>query len=81
MVQITEREFTELFPGQVVRVGMVHDTSNLDPLVKEYNETKRKLEDLLDDYMGRQKHLMKVKRRKVPHLHLTAAAVQPGICA
>ena len=63
--QITEREFQELFPGQVVRVGMVHDTSDLDPLVKEYNQLKRKLEDLLDDYLGRKKRLLKIKRRKV----------------
>ena len=65
LVQITEREFQELFPGQVVRVGMVHDTSDLDPLVSEYNQLKRKLEDLLDDYLGRQKRLLKIKRRKV----------------
>ena len=64
-MQITEREFQELFPGQVVRVGMVHDTSALDPLVTEYNQVKRKLEDLLDDYLGRQKRLLKIKRRKV----------------
>lgn len=44
---------------------MVHDTSSLDPLVKEYDQLKRKLEDLLDDYLGRQKRLLKIKRRKV----------------
>lgn len=64
-MQITESEFKELFPDQVVRVGMVHDTSHLDPLVKEYEQLKRKLEDLLDEYLGRQKHLLKIKRRKV----------------
>ena len=63
--QITEREFHELFPGQVVRVGMVHDTTALDPLVKEYEKVKRQLEDLLDEYIGRKKQLKKIKRRKV----------------
>jgi len=65
LLQITEREFEELFPGQVVRVGIVHDTTALDPLVKEYEQVQRQLEDLLDEYIGRKKQLMKIKRRKV----------------
>ena len=64
-MQITEREFGELFPGQVVRVSVVRDTSALDPLVKEYEKVKRQLEDLLDEYLGHKKQLQKIKRRKV----------------
>ncbi|KAL0039508.1 hypothetical protein WJX77_000232 [Trebouxia sp. C0004] len=63
--EITEREFEELFPGQVARVGMVHDTTALDPLVKEYQKVTRQLEDLLDEYIGRKKQLKKIKRKKV----------------
>lgn len=64
-MQITEREFQELFPGQVVRVRIVHDTGSLDSLVKDYEQMKRQLEDLLDEYLGRHKHLKKIKRKKV----------------
>ncbi|DBA81315.1 TPA: hypothetical protein ACH3X2_006925 [Trebouxia sp. C0005] len=63
--EITEREFEELFPGQVARVGIVHDTTALDPLVKEYQKVTRQLEDLLDEYIGRKKQLKKIKRKKV----------------
>lgn len=64
-VQITEREFQELFPDQVVRVRVVHDTGALDPLVKDYEVIKRKLEDLLDEYLGCHRQMKKIKRKKV----------------
>jgi hypothetical protein len=67
LLQITEREFEELFPGQVARVGIVHDTTALDPLVKEYQKVTRQLEDLLDEYIGHKKQLKKIKRKKVRH--------------
>ena len=71
-MQITEREFEELFPGQVARVGIVHDTTALDPLVKEYQKVTRQLEDLLDEYIGRKKQLKKIKRKKVTQMLLFA---------
>lgn len=64
-MQITEREFQELFPGQVVRVRIVHDTGSLDSLVQDYEAMKRKLEDLLDEYLGRHRQMTKIKRKKV----------------
>lgn len=71
-MQITEREFEELFPGQVAWVGIVHDTTALDPLVKEYQKVTRQLEDLLDEYTGRKKQLKKIKRKKVTQMLLFA---------
>jgi hypothetical protein len=71
-LQITEREFEELFPGQVAWVGIVHDTTALDPLVKEYQMVTRQLEDLLDEYIGRKKQLKKIKRKKVTQMLLFA---------
>ncbi len=71
-MQITEREFEELFPGQVAWVGIVHDTTALDPLVKEYQKVTRQLEDLLDEYIGRKKQLKKIKRKKVTQMLLFA---------
>jgi len=71
-LQITEREFEELFPGQVAWVGIVHDTTALDPLVKEYQKVTRQLEDLLDEYIGRKKQLKKIKRKKVTQMLLFA---------
>lgn len=65
LLQITEREFEELFPNQVARVSIVHDTTALDPLVKEHQKVTRQLEDLLDEYIGRKKQLKKIKRKKV----------------
>ena len=64
-MQITEREFQELFPGQVVRVRIVHDTGSLDSIVKDYEKMKRQLEDLLDEYLGRHKQMKKINRKKV----------------
>ena len=46
-------------------MGIVRDTTALDPLVKEYEKVTRKLEDLLDDYIGRKKQLKKIKRKQV----------------
>jgi len=43
----------------------VHDTTALDPLVKEYQKVTRQLEDLLDEYIGRKQQLKKIKRKKV----------------
>ena len=71
-MQITERAFEELFPGQVAWVGIVHDTTALDPLVKEYQKVTRQLEDLLDEYIGRKKQLKKIKRKKVTQMLLFA---------
>ena len=50
----------------------MHDTTALDPLVKEYQKVTRQLEDLLDEYIGRKKQLKKIKRKKVTQMLLFA---------
>ena len=48
-----------------MRVSIVHDTGSLDSLVKDYQNMKRQLEDLLDDYLGHHKQMKKIRRKKV----------------
>ena len=63
--QVVQQEFEALFPGEVEHVRLVKDTTTLDSLVGEYTKVKRQLEDLVDEYQGRRKRLLKVKRRTV----------------
>ena len=62
--QIVEREYAELFPGEVEAVHVVHDTAAINSAVKEYGKLKGKLEDLLDDYVSKKRRHMKIKRKK-----------------
>lgn len=55
-------------------MGIVRDTTALDPLVKEYQKVTRQLEDLLDDYIGRKKQMKKIKRKQVWVSFAAAAA-------
>ena len=64
-MQIVEREYAELFPGEVESVHVVHDTAAMNSLVKEYAKIKGKLEDLLDDYTSKKRRHMKIKRKTV----------------
>ena len=50
-----EREYAELFPGEVEAVHVVHDTAPMNSLVKEYAKLKGKLEDLVDDYTSKKR--------------------------
>eukprot|EP00891_Asterochloris_glomerata_P001750 jgi/Astpho2/1750/Aster-04171 len=63
--EVVQQEFEALFPGEVEQVRLVKDTTTLDSLVGEYTKVKRQLEDLVDEYQGRRKRLLKVKRRTV----------------
>lgn len=44
---------------------MVYNTSELDPLVAEYEKRARVLEDLLDDYISKKRRSAKLKIKKV----------------
>lgn len=44
---------------------MVYDTSDLDPLVAEYEKRQTTLEDLLDDYIAKLRRGKKIKPAKV----------------
>lgn len=46
-------------------VNMVRDTRKLEPLLKKYEVTKRKLEDLNDDYIGKLRRKQPIKRKQV----------------
>ena len=59
----------DAFPGAVVRVHAVYDTSRLEPLAAEFEQTARRLADLLDDYTSKRRRHRSVKRRKVQRLH------------
>ena len=59
-----EREYAELFPGEVEAVHVVHDTAPMNSLVKEYAKLKGKLEDLVDDYTSKKRRHKKIKRKQ-----------------
>ena len=61
--QMVEREYGELFPGEVEAVHVVRDTAGLNALVKEYGTLKGKLEDLLDDCTSKKRRHRKIKRK------------------
>ena len=65
-VQLVQKTVEDAFPGAVVRVHAVYDTARLEPLAAEYEQTARRLADLLDDYTSKLRRHRSVKRRKVP---------------
>ncbi|KAK9843537.1 hypothetical protein WJX81_008012 [Elliptochloris bilobata] len=69
--ELVQKTVEDAFPGAVVRVHAVYDTSRLEPLVAEYEQTARRLADLLDDYTSRLRRHRSVKRRKMTVLGLT----------
>lgn len=60
MAQVVHSEFEEMFPGQVAAVHPVYDTTDLEPLDKEYDSLSQKLWDLIADYSR------KVRKGKAP---------------
>ena len=64
--QIIETQFREVYPeGLVESVTVVNNTSDLEPLVKQFLKTKRDLEDLLDHYSRKLKRMQRIKRKTV----------------
>eukprot|EP00803_Ostreobium_quekettii_P011457 evm.model.scf_1059.5 EVM.evm.TU.scf_1059.5 scf_1059:28549-38537(-) len=59
-------EFKEVYPEhEVERVRVVHDSTHLDPAVTAYNNTKRELEDLVDEYTSKIRRRREVKPQMV----------------
>ncbi len=75
--QLVRRTVEDGFPGAVVRVHAVYDTSRLDPLAREFGQTRRRLADLLDEYTSRLRRRHAVKRRKV---RTGALLLSPCVC-
>ena len=65
--QLVQKTVEDAFPGAVVRVHAVYDTSRLEPLAAEFEQTARRLADLLDDYTSKRRRHRSVKRRKVQY--------------
>jgi len=62
--QVVQEEYEQLFPGQVVSVQPVYDTTELEPLDTEYDKLSQKLWDLIGDYSNKLRHDKKIKKRK-----------------
>lgn len=50
--------------GSIASVNVVSDTRKLDPLLRKYDATKTQLTDLNEDYIGKIKRGVEVKKRK-----------------
>ena len=67
---LVEKEFSELYPGEVAHVQSVHDSSAIDPLLAEYEKLKVAAQDNLDDYVAQARRAVesatttKVKKAK-----------------
>jgi len=57
-------EYEDLFPGQVVSVESVHDTTDLESLAAKYKKTNQQLWDLIGDYSNKKRHDKKIKRKQ-----------------
>ena len=64
-VQVVQREYDELFGGEVEAVHVVQDMADLNKLCKEYEKLKGKLADLIDDYTSKKRRHKKIKPQKV----------------
>ena len=64
-VQIVEREYEELYPGQVAAVHLVYDNRPLRKMQAEYGSTVQKLLDLVDKYTSQRSRGKPVKRKTV----------------
>ena len=58
---MVQQQFEHLFPGKVLRIHMGHDTREIDTLVREYWNLRRKLMDLLDEYSAKRGRQQPVK--------------------
>ncbi|KAK9804434.1 hypothetical protein WJX72_012500 [[Myrmecia] bisecta] len=75
MQELVEKEYNELYPGEVEAVHVVYDTSSLEALDKEYHNEMRALTDLLDEYTSMVRRGKEVKKRKT----VTVVGVQYGM--
>ena len=64
-LQVVQREYDELFGGEVEAVHVVQDMADLNKLCKEYEKLKGKLADLIDDYTSKKRRHKKIKPQKV----------------
>ena len=74
-MQMVEDEYGELFPGQVVAVETVHDTSKLESLAATYKTENARLWDLIGDYSSKKRVGRKVKRSQVTRFNDIWASV------
>lgn len=49
---------------KVAAVNVVYNTAKLDPLLAKYDKSKRQLEDITDDYIGKLRRGKEIKKRK-----------------
>lgn len=63
---LVEREFNELYPGEVAHVQGVYDTSAIDPLLAEYERLKVTAQDNLDDYVAQARRAVESATAKKP---------------
>ena len=64
-MQLVEREFNELYAGQVAAVHTVFLCPELDKLVSEYDKLSNGLLDLLDGYTSMKRRGKPMKRKTV----------------
>ena len=60
-----EREYRELYPGDLAAVHMVYLCPDLDKLVQEYDKLNDSLLDLLDGYTSMKRRGKPMKRKTV----------------
>lgn len=62
---VVDGQFKTVFPDSFTMANLVYNTSDLDPLVAEYEKKKLQLEDLLDDYISKKRRGKTLKLKKV----------------
>ena len=70
-----EREFGEVFPGDVAMVRVVYDTHEVDAMAQEYYQVAEKLAELLDGLHAQFQRGKRVSPPKVWLLMITQACV------
>ena len=58
-------QFNDMYDGKVGRVHVCYDTRELDKLVAEFTSDSTKLQDMLDDYISKDRRRRRVRRQKV----------------
>ena len=64
-MQMVGDEYEDLFPGQVLAVETLHDTTDLEGLVAKYEKLSLQMWDLIGDYSNKQRAGKKIKRKQV----------------